>query len=370
MRYKTRLLIHSELFAENVKRIRDAYPRHKILFMVKANGYGHGLVEMARLAIQHGIQDFGVATASEARALRDELFDHFFNIYVFSDLDLDFSFHKELYLNNRILPVISHLDDLRLLLQDSDFKYFPLCIKFNTGMNRLGFQQNSIWKLIELLNSYDRKIIHHLFAHLSTSSDPDDPFTKVQLDNFTQVKKILRNEDFSILNSSISNSGAIEQGLVSDDDNFIRPGILLYGPSALVDKFRNTSKVKNKLISSLQSYIIDKLEISAGNRVGYNGISAPSDGHLLLLAIGYGDGLTFYNRDIHIKINGEDALVLGRPNMDMMQIFISGDTLLSRGDNVGLWSTNEDVFNITDQIDSISYELFCLIGERISRVYL
>ena len=120
---------------QDFEQIKKIAPRQSILFMVKADGYGHGMIPVARFAcVELGIKEFGCATIQEAMNLREELNDLEFDIYVFSDIQIELHENVDIYLKKRIIPVISNVSELEYLLTNPEFRNFPLCLKFNTGM--------------------------------------------------------------------------------------------------------------------------------------------------------------------------------------------------------------------------------------------
>ena len=139
MHFRSRLKIKLSLLEENFKKLTSLAPGKEILFMVKADAYGHGMIPIVKFSHEKlEIKEFGVATLEEALKLRKELPHSKFEIYVFSDLQLPITENKEKFKQNRIIPVIATLGDLDYFLMENEFKHFPLCLKFNTGMNRLG----------------------------------------------------------------------------------------------------------------------------------------------------------------------------------------------------------------------------------------
>jgi alanine racemase len=137
-----------------------------------------------------GIQEFGCASLEEAKYLRRELSDLHFDIYVFSDIQLDNLESVECYSNERIFPVISSLEQLDYFLHQENFKYFPLCLKFNTGMNRLGITIEKIPEVLKMLSIHKRKTIYHLFTHLANSSLSmnDNEYNLDQIKKFKVLK--------------------------------------------------------------------------------------------------------------------------------------------------------------------------------------
>lgn len=374
MRYRTRLYIDLRILFENVEKLSKLCPNNQILFMVKGDGYGHGMTQMVRFAVSElGIKEFGCATLGEARRLRDELPDLQFEVYVFSDTHLEFQSCADYYLNRRIIPVLSNMADLEYLLGDRDFLHFPICLKFNTGMNRLGLHWTETDQVISLLKKHGRKNIFHLITHFGTSSDVIDEqsATYAQYSCFKKIKKELIDAGFEIERSSAANSGAIEQGFALDETH-IRPGLMLYGPSSLNAPIRHLSQWNGRCISRLETYIINSFDVEKGMPVGYGGKQVSESGAIALIALGYGDGFNGRMQAPSIYHGEHLGRLFGRVNMDMAQVFFPAvdKSVLRPTDKILIWGHNpSEVLRFADEIDAIPYELFCGLTSRVPRLY-
>ncbi len=373
MRSRTQFSINLSILADNVERLRRIAPHNRILFMVKANAYGHGMVPIVKFAVENlGINEFGCATMEEARVLRQELPQHHFDIYVFSDVQIELKKSAELYLNHRILPVLSSLEDLEFVLQHSEFKFFPLCLKFNTGMNRLGIALEDVEYVITLLRRYERKEIFHLFSHFASASHSvKNKRTVAQLDRFNTLKQEFIAAGIDVNFSSISNSGAIEQefGL---EHTHIRPGLMLYGPSALAQPGLVETPWQGELIGKLETYVIRTFDVVRGMPIGYGGTPTYDDGKIALLALGYGDGIPTYFQKATLYYREYAGRVLGRVNMDMLQLFFSQkqNCPIKGGDAFVMWGHDPLFFTeLCQQLNVIPYELLCQLTSRIPRIY-
>ena len=142
-------------------------------------------------------------------------------------------------LNKRIIPIISNVDDLNKFLSNSIFKFVPLYLKFNTGMNRLGIRMDEIELVVDLLNKSGRKAIDHLMSHFACASlsIKKNSHNKKQVENFKFLKSQLLSAGVSLIQTSLANSGAIiqQEGM---DESHVRPGLMMYGPSGLSQKFQ------------------------------------------------------------------------------------------------------------------------------------
>ncbi len=374
MRYRTRLYIDLNLLAYNVEKLKALCPKNEILFMVKGDAYGHGMTQVVRFAnTKLGINEFGCATLGEARRLREELEDLEFEIYVFSDTNLEFQSCTDYYLGRRIIPVISNFEDLDFFLSEPDFAHSPLCLKFNTGMNRLGIEFGDVDVVINKLKQKRRTTIHHLVTHFGQSSDeivPDSPVWN-QYEEFKTIKSKMAEAGITIEKSSASNSGAIEQGFGLEETH-IRPGLLLYGPTALNPEVRNISQWTGKVVSSLETYVINSFAVEKGEPVGYGGTLCPTNGTMALIAIGYGDGFSGRMRAPRLFHKGREGHIFGRVNMDMTQVFFGDVTPaeIPANDRFVIWGhEQEEVLRFSDEIGAIPYEVFCHLTPRVPRVY-
>lgn len=345
MHSRSCLNINLSLLAENFQKLRSICSQNEIIFMVKADAYGHGLLPIVNFAHKElGVKEFGCATLAEAIQLREEFFDCQFEVYVFSDVQLQNKESAEFYLNRRILPIISNIEDLKSILENPCFKFLPLCLKFNTGMNRLGLPYNDAEMIIDLLKKSSRKTIHHLMTHFSSASLPMDNNKRnlEQRDNFANLKKLFLDSGLNLEKTSISNSGAIEQK-VGLEETHVRPGLMLYGPSSLLEQYSEKSCWDGKIISSLETYILDSFSVERGQPIGYGATPCPSNGVVSILAMGYGDGFSTHYVGAEVAHGGLSGKVFGRVNMDMLQVFFK-DASLSReiasGNKIKLWSND------------------------------
>ncbi len=371
MRKQTQFIVELSKLANNYSKLKQITPKNETILMVKANAYGHGLTEITEFSHkQLGIKEFGVASIGEAIALRKSLIKEQFEIYVFSDLEFKLKQCEEAYLDLRIIPVIANFSDLAFVLENKNFKFMPLFLKLNTGMNRLGFKKSEWEQLISKLKAKGVKEIHHLCTHFSSSfySAKENPKILAQLKEFDEAKKLFLANQITIKNSSVANSGAIEQQLGLSETH-VRPGIMMYGPSCL-EKVQ--SGWQGESISRLSTYILDKFAIKKNESFGYGDTKIGHDGVMLILPVGYGDGVTRNYKGVKVKYSGEVGEIVGRVNMDMIYLFFKEADLakFKVGDTILLWGHEQhDVMNIAETAGTITYEIFCQINSRIPKIY-
>lgn len=374
MKFRSRLVVNLNHLAHNFSQIKKIAPGAQVLFMVKADGYGHGMISVARFAqTELGVREFGCATIGEALKLREELNDLEFDIYVFSDIQLELLENADIYLKRRIIPVISNVSELDYILHTPEFKYFPICLKFNTGMNRLGLDPNEAPLILNRLKQHGRTSIHHLIQHYANASYAMDSDEKniIQRKRFDELKNFFKENGIVLERTSQSNSGAIEQktGLT---ETHIRPGLMMYGPTSLSSDCKDMGYFQGKLVSKLETYILRTFEVKKGDTVGYNSTPCPSDGLIAVLAIGYGDG--FFNRysGAHLYHKGFEGQIIGRVSMDMTHVFfpVEAKEHIKAHEVFTIWGDNEgDLLRFSEETKTIPYELFCSLLPRIPRVY-
>lgn len=371
-RLGSHLVVHLEKLGSNIEALKKRAADNKILFMVKADGYGHGLVEVVKYAFQnHGIKEFGVASLGEAMTLRRHLPDLPFEIYVFSDLQF---FQKELiqhYLDYRLIPVISHEADLELCLENQELKDLPLCLKFNTGMNRLGLSCDRTEEIIGALKKHQRPSVFHLMSHLANASMAMESNNRNvwQRERFSQVKDSFKKHGITVERTSLGNSGALEQGFCLEESH-IRPGLMLFGPTSLAPQHKDKGKWQGKIISELKTKIINSFPVKKGDPLGYSSIPAPHDGQVAIISLGYGDGISTRFQGATLYHHGVAGKVCARVCMDMTYVLFPKGTKLSRGEEFIVWGEDSGKFmELAHQTKTLSYELVIALTTRVPRIY-
>ena len=375
MRYHSELSINLNSLKFNFEQLKLLAPNNQVIFMVKGDAYGHGLEDISKFAFSEmNIVEFGVACLGEAVKLRNILGPKV-TIYVFSDLELEGSCHK--YFEDNLIPVLSTMKDLKLFTQHKEYSDSKFCLKFNTGMNRLGFKENEVDLIMNFLRSKNIQRIEHIMSHLSHSffQIREGDKSHKQYIIFKRIKESLSSQ-FSVKSSSISNSGAIEQGFGLEESH-IRPGIMLYGPASFgsikppVGRIQN-NRWRGRIISELRSKILSKEKILKGTPIGYGGSICGSNGYLITLPIGYADGFLTYYGGVKFSYKGIDFKVIGRLNMDLC--FVHSDTIKTEDveelEWISFWDDSQK--SITDfctQTKTIPYQVFTALSSRIPRKY-
>ena len=368
---RVKLNIYYSKLRQNVETLRNS-SKSEIIAMIKANAYGHGMNEIYEfLHSECNVNDFGVASIEEAVFLRKTTRDYSSNIIVFSDLGFHQYNRFQDFLDEKIIPVISSWEDLDYFVSQRSNCSIPLYIKINTGMNRLGLNTNNIDDFVQKLKDRNVKKVDHLMTHFSSSNLIIDEKSKCwkQYELFKEVKNAILESGINVENSSVSNSGAIEQGF-GFSESFIRPGILLYGASVLDEAVRSKKSVETCLISSMETTIIDFFDVESNTEVGYGDLKTDAPGKVVLIGVGYGDGLPTRFSGARIKTENGIGRVIGRINMDLTAILFDRSVTFKRGDTITVWGDNgTNLTEISDDVGIIPYEILCNIGQRVKKEY-
>lgn len=351
----------------NINQLKKLAPHSKILAMVKANAYGHGMLPVSE-AIAPLVNGLAVATVEEAQALR-LAHPTYENIVVMDGAiyldELIFA------IENKLTLVFHHQHQLDLfehyLKNKADkLNVFPLSIwvQIDTGMHRLGFLPSQIPALLLRLNYFQEKnliVVKGWLTHFSASEDLSDNANQTQLSLYSKHVAPLVGE------KSMANSAAILQMPESHQD-WIRPGLLLYGASPIESMPATTLGFKP--VMTLTSHVLAIRPISAGTRIGYNGIwQATQDSMIATIGIGYGDGYPRHlQENTPVWINGQRFPIVGRVSMDMMMVDVThnqSDNKNLIGSKVELWGEHILVEEIAKQANTIPYELFCQLTSRV-----
>ncbi|WP_238106541.1 alanine racemase [Shewanella sp.] len=350
----------------NLAQLRLIAPNSKIMAVVKANGYGHGLLNVAESVgilnfiksvgkYDGGADGFGLARLEEALQLRAGgvegkllLLEGFFRQ---SDLPL-------LVMHN-IDTVVHHESQLQMLETIKLDKPVTVWIKIDTGMHRIGFSLNQFEHIYQrLLNCPQVAKPIHLMTHFACADEPDNSMTQAQINAFEQVIDGLDGD------RTLANSAGTLFWPTSQAD-WIRPGIALYGISPVV----GDRGVNHRLIPAMElvSNLIAVREHKAGDSVGYGAFwTAKQDTRLGVVAIGYGDG---YPRNAPegtpVWINGRRVPIVGRVSMDMLTVDLGADAQDKVGDSVQLWGKALAVEEVAEHIGTIAYELVTKLTPRV-----
>ena len=334
----------------NLAKVRKLAPGSKILAVIKADGYGHGLLRVARaLTASDG---FAVARVEEGIQLRRAGIAH--RIVVLQGYTNQEEYQA--HLTHRLEPVIHSLSQLDLLAGHPPQGLRPW-LKLDTGMHRLGLSQEAF----DVALSHLAQCKPQVMTHLACADETRNPFTSRQLAVFEQIVRPLE------LPISIANSAAILAWPRTHAD-WVRPGLMLYGISPFTG--RTGTELGLQPVMTLKSRIIAIKSIPDGAAVGYGGAwTARRPTRLGIVSAGYGDG---YPREItpgtQVLIGHERVPVIGRVSMDMLTVDLTDFPGITEGRQVTLWGEDLPVEEIATRGGTIPYTLVCGVTPRVHRI--
>jgi alanine racemase len=341
----------------NLQVVRQWAPRSRVMAVIKANAYGHGLVAVARAL--RAADSFAVARVDEGLTLRNAGIDKRTVLLegVFDREQLDAAAAAGFEL---VVHTVEQIDLLRAAGAGAKFK-FNVWLKLDSGMNRLGFKGAAFDAALAALSALPAvKSPVNLFTHLASADSPEPAATADQLARFASATNSLPGE------RSIANSAGMLSFPQAQAD-WVRPGLLLYGVSPFAGSIGADHGLQP--VMTLHSHLIALKDVAAGERVGYGGDwTARRLTRLAVAAVGYGDG---YPRSLAsgspVLVNGERAPLAGRVSMDMIGIDVTDLKRTPRlGDPVILWGGGLPVEEIAVWADTIPYELLCGISQRVA----
>tara|TARA_R110001592_G_scaffold61350_4_gene186955 strand:- start:14253 stop:15386 length:1134 start_codon:yes stop_codon:yes gene_type:complete len=358
-----RALIHISAFKNNIKKVQNFVAGSELIVVVKADAYGHGLVELAFAAEGH---DLAVAIPEELYSLREAGVEN--RVWVLEG----FFSSDPLKISRSVIWVLHSFWQLELLksaIEENKLDNVDVCIKLDTGMSRLGFCPSKLEQIKEYISDIPQVTIHALMTHFSMSDQPDNSIVFSQIEMFdTAIMK----SGMSDIRQSMANSGGITF-YPQSHRHWVRPGIMLYGgtPSPNIK-----TTIVTDAVMSFQSAIIALHEVRKGESVGYGGDwKAESDSLIATVAVGYADGYPRHAPNgtpvavIHASGDVQLVSLVGRVSMDMITIDVTRVKNVSIGYQVELWGKNVSVDKVAELSNTISYQLLTSVSKRVPRVY-
>lgn len=360
--HETKLSIDLGALRSNVKHYQRMLQEDvKLLCMVKAFGYGSGSKEIGQTLKECQVDYLGVAYADEGKDLRSENID--IPILVMNSEKGAFDTIIEYNLEPSIYS-FRQLDDFIRGLIDLNIKSYPIHIKLDTGMHRLGFMTHEIEELISMLCSQPEVRVKSIFSHLSASEDPhEDLFTNKQIQKFQYMcHNIESGIGYNCLKHILNTSG-IERFSHAQMD-MVRLGLGMYGVS------QNEKDIQN--VGTLTTVISQIKDVKKGESMGYNRAQfALKDMTIGIIPIGYADG---FSRNLscgkgHVWVNGTLVKVVGNVCMDMTLIDLTGIPA-KEGDEVEIFGNRRSIDDLSKEMQTIPYEVMTSVSQRVQRIYL
>lgn len=364
-KHETVLEVNLDALLRNYNYFRQHLPSSTgIIAMVKAAGYGAGSYEIAKTLQDAGASYLAVAALDEGIELRK-------NGITMPVMVMNPRAANYLALfKNRLEPVIysmSMLKDLLKVAENFEIKGYPVHIKLDTGMHRMGFEKDELDSLIKILSHTDKIKVETIFSHLATADCLDmDYFTLRQLSRFEEmINEINKGIGYQAKRHILNSAGILRFPQCHYD--FARLGIGLYGANTLPKEIETPLSP----VSTLRSVIICIREIDGDETVGYSRKGQiKGKTKVATIPIGYADGMNrkFGNGAIKVMVNGKKVPTIGNICMDATMLDVTGVDC-KEGDSVEIFGENINVSELSDILDTIPYEVLTSVSPRVKRIY-
>lgn len=353
--------------AHNLQEIKRKVAPAEIMAVIKADAYGHGLKEVARVALENNARYLGVSTVEEGVQLRKQTTTP---ILVFGG-----------FFENQIKACLEH--DLELTLFDferagalskqaqASCNSAKVHIKVDTGMTRVGVHWQESLDFTRRVSELRCVKIVGIYTHFASADAKDKSFAKTQLQRFRKVLTELEMRNIQIPLKHTANSGAILD-LPESYFDMVRPGVSIYG---YYPSFEATESINLQPAMSFKSQVVAVKQVESGTKISYDSTyETVKQTKIVTVPVGYADG---YNRLLsnqgEVLIRGKRYPVVGQVCMDFIMVDIGLENDIQTGDEVVLLGCQGDeeisIYEICEKLNTIPYEFTCMISSRVPRVY-
>ncbi|MBT8142560.1 MAG: alanine racemase [Gammaproteobacteria bacterium] len=360
--------INTAALRHNYARLQKMAKGVKVLALLKANAYGHGLLNVARALPD--ADAFGVARLEEAVWLREAGIEQRIVILggvhtpyewrVVDRMQLDVVIHQ--------LSQLQACEDFCSGLNDSQQCGFAVWLKFDSGMHRLGLDlsvlQNVKARVNQLQKFFSKPVI--VMSHLANADDSQDPFNQAQAHAFDSIRQaFLQDSGSQDYQFSLQNSGSLLAGADISED-WVRPGIALFGIAPFEQQTGREFDLKP--VMSLESRLIAIKTVKASEAVGYRqNWRAEKDTRIGIASIGYGDGYPWQaSNGTPVMVDGVECQLVGRVSMDLITIDLTNQPQARLQSRVQLWGDELAVETVAECAQTIPYTLVCGITQRVA----
>ncbi len=367
--HPTQARINLSSFRHNVEAVR-LYTNRKtrIMAVVKANGYGHGMVEISRAAVEVGVEFLSVARIDEALELRQAGVTH--PVLVF---ELPRKESIESAINEKIDLTVGSIEGAREIdyVASRLGKRATVHIKVDTGMGRLGLNYLLAETEIEMILRCTHLQVAGIYSHFANSEVADQSFAKEQLKRFSSLLESVKSKGIEIPIVHMANSAAI-MSLPASHFTMVRPGLMFFGYAPAVGLYK---KYPLKPVMSLVSQISFLKSVEPGVSISYGRrFVAKERTRIGTVPIGYADGYSrLLTGKAEVLVRGQRVPVAGTICMDHLMIDLRGMNSVHEGEPVTLigkdGSEMISAWDIAERIGTIPYEITCMVSKRVKRVY-
>jgi alanine racemase len=365
-RRPTRAIIDLGAISHNIREIRKKIGTERdLMAVVKADGYGHGAVEVARAALESSADSLGVAIPEEGQDLRKAGID--VPILVLGLIQPGEA-HK--VVESSLDQTVCSVELAEALDQEARKASVRVNVhvKVDTGMNRIGLHPNDVPVFVRKIGQMRNLNVKGLFTHFPTADASDKSFARRQIDLFNRVIEEIHLMGIDIPQKHMANSAGVLD-LPESYHDLVRPGIMIYGhyPSNEVSR-----SIRLCPAMTLKTRISFLKTVPPRTPIGYGGSFVTTrETRVATIPVGYGDG---YPRLLSgqgvVSVNDRRAPLLGRVCMDMCMIDVSEVPHVKPGDEVILFGHDPTVEEIAAIVGTINYEILCLVGKRVPRIYV
>jgi len=365
---ETWIEVDKKAIEKNIQQLTEPLGSSRWMAIVKANAYGHGSVEMAKVAVEKGCAMLGVATLDEALSLRNAGMNH--PILVLGRVHAK---HANVAAKHNISLCAFQKEWLQEAYENLEKQsLLSIHVKIDTGMNRLGLkwdEKEEIKAFIEDLFTYEAIQTEGIFTHFATSDETENEFVMTQYQRFLHVLSLFHEKKVTFAWVHCANS-AFSMRFPKEVFNLARLGISMYGlqPSKEV---KEETELPLCSAFSLYSEISHVKQIKKGETVGYGQtFTATNDTYVATLPIGYADGIprSYSKREGKVCINGKRYPMIGSICMD--QLMIEVDETIHIGDRVQLIGNEISVDEVAQKNNTINYEVVCMFTSRVPILYV
>lgn len=348
-----RVVINLKALRHNLARVRELAPKSNIMAIIKADAYGHGITRVAKAL--SSADAIGVACLEEARQIRAAgitqpviLLEGPYAVVELNEIvELD------------LQAVIHDLSQVEMLEKVSLTKPVTVWLKIDSGMHRLGFLPelfSEVWRRLNDCKSVSSEI--RLMTHLASANERQNPMTAAQLECFHDLCR-----DIAAPHTIANSAGIL--AFPETHADWVRPGLMLYGVSPLVDSHGMEEGLQP--VMTLESQLIAVKKLRANEPVGYGATwHCPEDMPVGIVAAGYGDGYPRHAPSgTPVLVNGKRVSLIGRASMDMLIVDLRNQPDAKVGDPVVLWGEGLPVEEIANHAGTIPYELLCGVHKRL-----
>lgn len=338
----------------------------KIMAIIKANGYGHGALALSK-EIESSVDMFGVAILEEALSLREGGATYPILVLGFTSLE-DYPVLLQQNITQTIYD-FAQAEELSKVAVKLN-KTAKVHVKIDTGMNRLGFSNNDkTLEIIKKILQFPNIEIEGVFSHIANGGCKDIRYSYQQLDRFNKFTvKLEEMLGYKVI-KHLANSATMVEIQESHLD-MVRSGLMLYG-SFSTDNL-NKEKIDLRKILTLKGIITQIKMVEAGEPISYNGTFVTKRPTKVgVLPLGYGDGFSRkLSNKAHVLIKGRKVSIIGNICMDQLILDLTDIDDIKVGEEVIIYGEDNPVEYFADILDTISYEIYCNISERIPRIYV